>query len=280
MQIRGLSSMILKGLLSLNGASAIRGLRLGRAEWSRSLQRTYQAVDPFSTRERRQETLLLRKIPEIASAEAFLWPSVIEVDLRFADVDGSTPTRDILSILALAMEQRPEAVLEFGTFWGSTTANLARNLPDAVIHTIDLPPERSQALVLTAGKPVDDVHLIESRQLGEAFRGSPLAKRIVQHAGDTATYDYSGIHDRLSFFLVDGSHTYEYARSDTLTSFRLATGACTIAWHDCDESHPGVTRWLGELIGAGLAVRRIQGTVVAYLRFDAGDKRIRTFAAG
>ncbi len=274
------SSVLLKALLSLNGASVVRALRLGPRQGANSLQRAYQAVDPFSTRERRPELLLVQAIPEIDAAEAFSWPSELKLDLRFADVSGSTPIRDIVSMLALAVAQQPKAMLEFGTFWGSTTANLALNLPYAVVHTIDLPPDLSEARALTAGKPVDDVYLIESRQLGKAFRGSPLAERIVQHAGDTATYDYSVIRDPMSYFLVDGSHTYEYAKSDTLTSFRLATGRSTIVWHDCDELHPGVTRWLGELIRAGLPVRRIAGTAAAYLHFDSDDERILRQARG
>lgn len=280
MRIAHAAKLGIKTLLALNGASVVRALRFGPRAGARSLQQAYQAVDPFSASERRPEVVLLRRIPEVSSKEAFAWPAEICLDLRFADISGSTPTRDILSFLALAMAQEPEAALEFGTFWGSTTANLARNLLYATIHTIDLPDDPKEAEALTADKPVDDTYLIESRQLGRAFRGTPLAHRIVQHAGDTATYDYGVIRDVLSFFLVDGSHTYEYAKNDTLVSLGLAKGPATIVWHDCDELHPGVTRWLGELVDAGLAVRRIAGTSVAYLRFEAADARIQGVLRG
>lgn len=265
----------LRGLLTLSGASLVRMLRYGPSEGIRSLQDTYFAVDPFSPKERRLAILGLKRIPEVPACDAFTWPETLQLDLRHVDVSGSTPITDLSSILGLAVQQQPEAALEFGTFYGSTTANLARNLPTTVIHTIDLPPDKAEASELTAGRPVDDLNLIESRQLGKAFRGTPLAARIVQHSGDTATYDYSVIPDKLSFFLIDGSHTYEYAKSDTLTAFRLAQAACTVVWHDCDADHLGVTRWLGELIDAGLPVKRIEGTVVAFLRIKAEDQRVQ-----
>ena len=276
MKLSDAGKMFAKVLLSLNGASAIRGLRRGPRAGVRSLQVAYHAVDPFSAKENSTEAVLLRKIPEVTPEQAYRSPEELRLDLRFADISGSTPVNDLLAFVGLAMQQQPAAALEFGTFWGSTTLNLAKNLPGTIIHTIDLPPEDEQARALTSDKPVDDLHLIETRQLGKAFRSSTVRDRIVQHAGDTATYDYSVIAEPISYFLVDGSHTYEYAKSDTLASLRLASGPSTLVWHDCDAIHPGVTRWLGELIDGGLPVRRIAGTVVAFLRFDPADERVQT----
>ena len=270
----------MKGLLALSGASLVRTLRKGPRAGRKSLEDAYHAVDPFSAAERRRERLLLQRIPERPLTKIVAWPEEIALDLRYADVSGSTPIRDMAVILALAIAQQPKAVLEFGTFFGSATANLARNLPEAIVHTIDLPPDPVEAQRLTEGKPVDDVNLIESRQLGRAFRGTPFERRIVQHEGDTATYDYSRVEGEVSFFLIDGSHTYEYAKSDTLRAFALAQGPSTFVWHDCDEIHPGVTQWLGELLDAGLAVERIEGTVVACLRVEAGDARVRRVIQG
>ena len=183
----------------------------------------------------------------------------------------------MLAIIALAIAQRPKAALEFGTYYGSTTANLALNLPGARIHTLDLPEETSEAQALVDGKPVDDNHLIRDRQLGKCFRSTPLAAQITQHTGDTATYDYSAIADDVSFFLIDGAHTYEYAKGDTLHSFALGKGSCTFVWHDCDPYHPGVTGWLVEMLGAGLPVTRIRNTSVACMTIDTADPRVRAF---
>ncbi len=267
----------MKAMLALNGASLVRALRYGPRSLQRSLEASYHAIDPFGTAERRHEGAMLRRIPEVPINAVAEWPAEIVLDLRYTEVSGSTPIRDLLTVLALAMKRQPKGVLEFGTFWGSATLNLARNLPDAVIHTIDLPPDPSVAQALTEGRPVDDVYLIKSRQLGRAFRGSAVEARIVQHLGDTATYDYAVIKEEISFFLIDGSHTYEYAKSDTMRAFALRRGESTLVWHDCDEGHPGVTRWLGELLDAGLPVQRVADTVVACLTVQADDERLQRF---
>jgi predicted O-methyltransferase YrrM len=146
---------------------------------------SYQAVDPFSEGERNRARL--EKIPVRALRDLAQVPGSLVLDLRWAEMSGATPLNDMVSILTLAVLQQPEAVLEFGTFWGSTTVNLAMNLPSAVIHTIDLPPDRSEAEAAIKNRPVDDKNLIRSRELGRAFCGTEFESSIVQHTGDTAT---------------------------------------------------------------------------------------------
>lgn len=259
---------MMKALLAVNGASVVRGLRFGARAGLKSMQDAYHAVDPFSTKENSVEKVLLRRIPEKTLGDVIELPESLVIDPRYVMVSA-----DVAAIVALAVAEQPKAALEFGTFYGSGTVNLARNLPQATVHTIDLPPNDEEAQKLIAGRPVDDLDLIESRQLGKAFRGTELEQRIVLHLGDTATYDYGEIRDEVSFFLIDGSHTYEYAKSDTLKSFSLAGERATFVWHDCDDTHPGVTRWLGELVDAQLPLCRIGGTAVACMR--AGEREMK-----
>jgi hypothetical protein len=268
-----------KNLLSLNLGSVIRTLLGGRKEGLQSLEDTYRAVSPFSPLKTGKGTTLLQRVPAVALSALAPIPEKLTFDLRFVDVDGAMPYRDVVAVTALAVAQNPKAVLEFGTYFGSTTANLALNLPAAQIHTLDLPEDLSEGSALVKDQPVDDEHLIRGRQLGKAFRGTPLANNIIQHYGDTATYDYSAIQDDVTLYLVDGSHTYEYAKSDTLSSFAMATGQCSFLWHDCDCFHPGVTSWLVEMIEAGLPVVRVENTSLACMKIDADDARVRGFAA-
>lgn len=266
-----------KGVLSLSLASVIRTALGGLKEGRESLRGTYRAVSPFSPLKQGAGRKMLERIP-VAPLEAFGGiPDQLTLDLRYVDVDGATPFRDLKAILSVAKNQRPKAALEFGTYYGTTTANLAMNLPDARIHTIDLPEDAAEASSLIEGQPVNDLHLIKGRQLGKAFRGTALEQRIVQHQGDTATYDYSVIQDDVSFFLVDGSHTYDYARSDTLRCFAIGKGECSFAWHDCDQFTTGVLKWLLEMIAAGLPVFRIENTSLACMKIDVKDPRVQRF---
>lgn len=267
-----------KDVLSLSLASVIRTSLGGLDQGRQSLKDTYRAVSPFSPLKERAGRKMMGMIP-VASLESLGGvPEQITLDMRFVDVDGATPFQDLIAILSLAKMQNPKAALEFGTYFGSTTVNLALNLPDATIHTIDLPEDATDAAALVEGKPVDDFHLIQGRQLGKSFRGTPLEQRIVQHQGDTATYDYGVISDPVTVFLVDGSHTYEYARSDTMRCFALAEkakGESTFLWHDCNQYCLGVTTWLVELIRAGLPVARVADTSLACMKVDAQDARVQ-----
>ena len=263
-----------KGILSFSLASVIRTALGGLNEGGESLRDTYRAVSPFYPLKYGAGRKMLALIPAVPLTSFGEVPEQITMDLRFVDVDGATPFRDLVAILSLAKMQRPKAALEFGTYFGSTTANLAMNLPEARIHTIDLPEDNTAANALVEGRPIDDLHLIKGRQLGKAFRGTALEQRIVQHQGDTATYDYGVIPDPVNVFLIDGSHTYDYARSDTLRCFALAKEESTFLWHDCDEFHPGVMKWLVEMIRAGLPVVRMKDTSLACMKIDAQDARI------
>ncbi len=264
--------------LAISPASIIRTLLGGLDEGKQSLQDTYYAVSPFSPLRDGEGRRLEARIPAVELSDAVALPQEMIVDLRYIGMEGATPFEDVAAILALAIAQQPKGVLEIGTFWGSTTANLARNLPLAKVHTIDLPLDAAGLEESIAGQPVNDLHLIQSRQVGRAFRGTALEARITQHFGDTAKYDYGVISDPISFFMIDGSHTYEYAKSDTLVCLRLAKGPSTLAWHDCNQWQPGVTKWLVEMIDAGLPVKRVKRSAVAYLQIDPMDERVQRLA--
>lgn len=267
-----------KDILSLSLASLIRMSLGGLKEGHKSLHDTYRAVSPFSPLKEGKGRKMLALIPEVSLESLGAMPEQITLDMRYVDVDGATPFRDLIAILSLAKNQHPRAALEFGTYFGSTTANLALNLPSATIHTIDLPEDGVEAAALIEGQPVDDIHLIRGRKLGKSFRGTALEQRIVQHQGDTATYDYSVIHDPVTVFLIDGSHTYEYARSDTMRCFSVARGSqgeCTFLWHDCDCHCLGVTSWLVEMIRAGLPVVRVRDTSLACMKVDVRDPQVQ-----
>jgi hypothetical protein len=268
-----------KAVLSLSMASVIRTSLGGLKQGRQSLEDTYRVVSPFSPLKNAAGLKMFDRIPVAPLAALGVELDRVTLDLRFVDVNGSTPYRDLIAIVTLAKKQNPKVALEFGTYFGSTTANLALNLPDAMIHTIDLPEDDSVASALIEGQPVDDLHLIHGRQLGKTFRGTPLASRIVQHQGDTATYDYGVIPGPVSFFLVDGSHTHEYALSDTLHSFSIAQGESTFLWHDCEPFTPGVLRCMLDLIEAGLPVVRVENTSLACLQINAQDPRVQAFLA-
>ena len=59
--------------------------------------------------------------------------------------DGMLPPSQAVTLLAILLAEAPKEVLEIGTFMGHTSRLMAENLPDAVIHTVDLPLQVSSA---------------------------------------------------------------------------------------------------------------------------------------
>lgn len=134
---------------------------------------------------------------------------------------------------------------------------LAINLPNSHIFKIDLPENEDP----TAREPEkDDLHLIRGRRLGVEVRSDPSIRNVTQLHGDTPTLGFP----RADFFYIDGSQTYECVKSDTQRAMSVSD-AKTIVGHDCEASHPGVTKWLSEMVDRYHPVRRIAGTILAVL---------------
>lgn len=174
-------------------------------------------------------------------------------------VDGSLPYEELNILLSIIYHERPNLVLEIGTFMGSTTRAMAEILPSAQIHTVDLPLD-----AVVDEVPGADAHLVRLRDVGSAFRG--LDYEIVQHHHDTMTWDFSGVGNP-EFIFIDGGHTEECCWNDSQKSLAIAADHSTMMWHDYDDNHPGVvnvlTEWRKVL---GRNIFHIEGTRLAYWR--------------
>jgi hypothetical protein len=183
--------------------------------------------------------------------------------------DGMLPSEEAMALLAIVVATAPKGVLEIGTFMGHTTKLLAMNLPEAIIHSVDLPldftPEHDNVIL----KKKDDFHLIAKRQVGREYRGTPYETRIRQHFADTAVWNFKEAAGATLFF-IDGSHTYDYCKGDSERCYELCRGKGVFLWHDCDETHPGVVKTLLEWRALGRDVVRIQGTPIAYWNGNLG----------
>jgi len=177
--------------------------------------------------------------------------------------DGMLPSDQAMALLSILVAEAPSEVLEIGTFMGHTTRQIAENLETSTIHTVDLPEDFSVDLDPVKDLPKDDFHLISRRVVGREFKSRPCATRIKQHFGDTATWDFRQA-GHPTFFFIDGAHTYEYCKSDSEKCFDLCGGKGVFLWHDCDESHPGVLKFIAEWRHMGRDIRRIVGTPICY----------------
>jgi Methyltransferase domain len=253
----------LEALQGVNLAALRRGFQEGPRALGRASRAACMAAQPAADR---QETLVHKQMNQIpvVPLDDLLGDRKCEIRLRVMKYeDGMTPRNDALALLSILVAENPSEVLEIGTYMGHTARAMAENLPTATIHTIDLPPDFSAEQDTGDLPPKNDFHLIARRDVGREFKGQPCESRIVQHIGDTAVMDFSRI-GRPTFFFIDGSHTYEYCKSDSEKCRSLCPKGGTFLWHDCYKGHPGVIKLMSEWRAQGRNIVRIQGTGLAY----------------
>lgn len=164
-------------------------------------------------------------------------------------------TVDFLALGALARILKPSIIFEIGTFRGSGAIHLAANAPQACVYTLDLASNQTPILKTMIIDP-DLFHASDQQNFGD---------RIHRLYGDSATFDFSPFHKRVDLFFIDGGHSYEYVRNDTIKALECTHEGSVIAWHDYGRvGVGGVTRWLNEF-RKGRQIYRVPGGSLAYM---------------
>jgi predicted O-methyltransferase YrrM len=166
----------------------------------------------------------------------FLYDSIVE-----SYIDDSQ--RAVIAALVRGLGCR--TFLEIGTNLGRTTWTVARCNPELVLYTLDVAPSESPEETTFEIGQDDRVYFRPAGSCGEAFRDTPEARRITQLWGDSAKFDFSSLEGQIDFVYVDGAHTYEYVRADTINALRLLSPGGTVAWDDYTTG-PGVYEYLVE----------------------------------
>lgn len=144
---------------------------------------------------------------------------------------------------------KAKRIFEFGTFFGSTTLNLALNSPaNAEIFTFDLP--KAEALAATRNQPDFRVAGERLNHPEPDFAGFQEAGKIRPVLGNSRDFDFSPFNNSMDMVFIDGGHDYETVKSDTSNALAMlkAEGPGCIFWHDyqnveCEEN----TKFLTEL---------------------------------
>jgi predicted O-methyltransferase YrrM len=186
------------------------------------------------------------------------------VTLRHAVRGRSLPHGEAYVLSLITAFADPSRIFEIGTASGQSTLLMAKQAPRATVDTLDLGTEASSLAKQPGEPPVADPETI-----GAAFRGTPEGNRIRQHFGDSARFDYGPFEDQIDLVFVDGSHTYEYVRSDSSAALSMLRPGGIVVWDDCNYVCPGVARALLELRAEGHAIYRIFATRFAVLRTEA-----------
>ncbi len=182
---------------------------------------------------------------------------------------GNVRISELAVLSAFAKECRPNSnIFEIGTFDGRTTLNMAMSAPVSChISTLDLPPDHPTKYELAKGER----HMVEKPASGNRYKkyadSHPQAiSRVSQLYGDSAAFDYTPYTGSCSLVFVDGSHAYEYAKSDTQVALAIAEAGGVVVWHDYGI-WKGVTDALEEIESKeGLGLRNVRGTSLVVWR--------------
>jgi hypothetical protein len=203
-----------------------------------------------------------RLFPNLYSQEVRL----DQLSWRWGDLDREAGLIFLCSLAALGHTP----VVEFGTFRGRTTYNLALNC-DGDIYTIDLGSAsdvgvRSGAADRRGGRSLNRAlslrEVVAQRMsgmldriklgkytTGEVFLNAPdeIRRRIHQRLGDSRSLDLSDLYGKAGMVIVDGGHTYDVCTSDSQNAFKLIRSGGVVVWDDYNQYWPGVRACIDEL---------------------------------
>jgi len=171
------------------------------------------------------------KIQEISLMQ--LCPGINDVSVPLGCVNEATSHDnqvDMPFVLGMSRFFGARNIFEFGTCTGRTTYYFSAMNPEAKVVTLDLPVQDARA----------------GQGTGSYFCGKPEALKIHQILEDSKSWDPASYRARMDYIFIDGDHSYEGVRNDTLKAFEMLAPGGTIVWHDFAAKSPGLVRFLTE----------------------------------
>jgi len=197
----------------------------------------WRAMVPPDPRLREIRSRIWGNLPRVALREAF--PGIETVDIQILEpyrrqLASTLDLEELSALLAIVRYTNSKNILEIGTYDGSTTLNLAANLPeDARVVTVDLPP---QSAADQTAITVPTEHRNKTKHvIGERFLQSPHRSKIRQVFGDSAALDWTSL-GLFDIVFIDGCHFQEYVLSDTRNAFAVLRPGGLVVWHDYGQN--------------------------------------------
>jgi predicted O-methyltransferase YrrM len=215
----------------------------------------------FLLRRAARSAVSLRRLESATLDDLFPGVNELEVAVRHNFRPRGLPHGDAYVLALITASVRPQRIFEIGTGTGEGTLLMARGAPDAKIDTLDLGAGEDASL----GEQRGDAPLAADR-VGGAWAETEHAERITQHLGDSAKFDFAPFAGQMDLVFVDGAHTADYVRADSLAAFDMLAPGGVVVWDDCHLYHPGVAKGLAGLCAEGRPITRIETSRFAALR--------------
>jgi len=168
--------------------------------------------------------------------------------LRFTS--GNISLIELFHIVLTVRLFKAKRIMEFGTFNGRTTLNMALNADGAELFTVDLPRTkklRTKYELYDKGMrgDLDETGYVGVK--GKLWQGQPkeITKRINLIWEDTARLQFVK-YPNIDFIFIDASHTYDNCKNDSYNAHKMISEHGIIFWHDYAGGWTGVTQALNE----------------------------------
>jgi len=178
----------------------------------------------------------------------------------------SSYLKDLISLFIICQKIEAKSIFEIGTLGGLTAYHFAINTSeDARIYTLDL-PEKQNSFPELKTTYVDRMHIDCYKKIQKMmFSGKKEENKINRLFGDSNSFDFSLYYGKIDFFFIDGSHSYEYVKSDTENALKCVRSGGIIAWHDYGRAGTnGITKYLHE-IAARYSIYSVPGSSIAFM---------------
>lgn len=179
---------------------------------------------------------------------------------------GNQDLWGLVYLVSIARAIDARVIFEIGTYNGFTALTLATNVPDAIVHTLDLPPGRQARLEL-AGSDYGHIAYVRDRPQ-RLYMGTPEQERIVQHLDDSAQFDFGPFESACDVVYIDGAHSWSYVMNDSEAAFRMVRSRGVVVWDDYQRLLPDVPLYLDLLAERGV-VRLPRSRLVVSFGDDA-----------
>ena len=194
---------------------------------------------------------LLEEMPAGLSVQVF-YPPKISFSINLFEA---------LALGSLTRLSAAQHAFEFGTYRGISSSQIALNLaPNGKLLTLDLPAKHPD-LKFKLKEP-DEIRIA-----GESIKGDVIPQELLSRVeflhGDSALFDEKPYEGAMDLVFVDGAHTFEYVRNDSVKGWRMLRPGGFMVWHDCRAQTPDVVKYL---IQSNYRPTRIEGTTLAFAR--------------
>lgn len=172
--------------------------------------------------------------------DSVILPDDLSVYGNVTDLNAR-PQRDA-EVIAMACRIREARILlEIGTAEGRTTALMARNAPQALVYTVNIPPEEIQdGGTYTTSAPSRD-------EIGRHYRTAGL-QNVRQIYANTARWvpDFGPI----DVTFIDGCHDTAFVYADTCKVLDVCRSGSLILWHDFNPQLAPKYPWIANVCAA------------------------------